>query len=85
MVCAAAFGLRHAPLSATSPGEAVVRVIATSMAGRALGAMRARSVTLSALILGRWAFEVIGLGFPTPSSVLSRARLMGVVSPVEEP
>jgi membrane protease YdiL (CAAX protease family) len=71
VICAVAFGLQHAPLSATSPGEAVVRVIATGLAGLALGIMRARGVTLSALILGHWAFDVIGLGLPALSSSLS--------------
>lgn len=64
-VIALAFGAQHAPLSATSPGEAVVRVIATGVAGAALGILRYRGVSLWALIIGHWAFDVLGLGMPT--------------------
>jgi membrane protease YdiL (CAAX protease family) len=64
VVVAAAFGVQHAPLSATSPGEAVVRVIATGLAGAALGILRYRGVSLWALIIGHWAFDLIGLGGP---------------------
>lgn len=63
-VVAVAFGLQHAALSATSLGEAVVRVIATGLAGAALGILRYRGVSLWALIIGHWAFDVIGLGVP---------------------
>ncbi|WP_263282066.1 hypothetical protein [Leifsonia sp. ZF2019] len=35
------------------------------------GVMQARCVTLGALILGHWAFDVIGLGLPALSSALS--------------
>ncbi|MDQ1218278.1 CPBP family intramembrane glutamic endopeptidase [Microbacterium arborescens] len=63
-VVALAFGLQHAALSATSPGEAVVRVIATGVAGAALSILRYRGVSLWALIIGHWAFDVIGLGVP---------------------
>ncbi|WDG19266.1 CPBP family intramembrane glutamic endopeptidase [Microbacterium sp. Clip185] len=63
-VIALAFGVQHAPLSATSPGEAVVRVIATGLAGAALGIMRYRGVSLWALMIGHWVFDVFGLGVP---------------------
>ncbi|WP_052241365.1 CPBP family intramembrane glutamic endopeptidase [Microbacterium hominis] len=63
-VIAVAFGLQHAPLSATSPGEAVVRVIATGLAGAALGILRYRGMSLWALILGHGIFDVLGLGLP---------------------
>lgn len=63
-VVALAFRLQHAALSATSSGEAVVRVIATGLAGAALGILRYRGVSLWALIIGHWAFDVIGLGVP---------------------
>jgi len=63
-VIAIAFGLQHAPLSATSLGEAAVRVIATGIAGAVLGVLRQRGVSLWALMIGHWAFDVVGLGLP---------------------
>jgi membrane protease YdiL (CAAX protease family) len=70
-VIAVAFGLQHAPLSATSPGEAVARVIATGLAGAALGALRYRRVSLWALVIGHWAFDVIGLRLPMLTRALA--------------
>jgi membrane protease YdiL (CAAX protease family) len=64
VVIAITFGLQHAPLSATSPGDAAVRVIATMSAGLILGFLRQKGASLWALMIGHWAFDVVGLGLP---------------------
>lgn len=64
LIIAVFFGLQHAPLSASSPGEMVARVTATLFAGIAFGLLRLAVKRLMPLIIGHWAFDVVGLGLP---------------------